>query len=248
MALRDQPYLPLFVQDFLTDEKLMECSAAATGVYIRIMCVMHKSEVYGKILLKQKDKQSNEQVDNFASKLVRHMPFDLQTILVSLKELLSEGCLYIDGDFLIQKRMLRDGEISLKRSESGRKGGVTTQNNVKEFALAKTEANTENAIEINNSINSEIKEVGTEASIAAAKAAWDDQRWREQICLANYITIDQLKQWMYSYNASIANDIIQGFSTSKYKKMFDGWLKSKLAKGVKIPDKPTNGASQLRTL
>ena len=43
MALRDQPYLPLYVQDFLTDEKLAECSAMATGVYIRLMCIMHKS-------------------------------------------------------------------------------------------------------------------------------------------------------------------------------------------------------------
>ena len=59
MALRDQPYLPLYVQDFLTDEKLIECSASATGVYIRVMCIMHKSDPYGMILLKQKDKQTS---------------------------------------------------------------------------------------------------------------------------------------------------------------------------------------------
>ena len=41
MARKDLPYLPLYVQDFLTDEKLMECTASATGVYIRIMCVLH---------------------------------------------------------------------------------------------------------------------------------------------------------------------------------------------------------------
>lgn len=32
MALRDQPYLPLYVQDFLTDEKLRECSYEAEFV------------------------------------------------------------------------------------------------------------------------------------------------------------------------------------------------------------------------
>ena len=46
MSLRNQPYIPLYVQDFMTDERLNECSAAANGVYIRLMCLMHKSEEY----------------------------------------------------------------------------------------------------------------------------------------------------------------------------------------------------------
>ena len=71
MALRDQPYLPLYVQDFLTDEKLIECSASATGVYIRVMCIMHKSDPYGMILLKQKDKQTSSTIQNFALKLIK---------------------------------------------------------------------------------------------------------------------------------------------------------------------------------
>ncbi len=54
MALRNQPYLPLFVQDYLTDEKLNECSAQSQGVYIKIMCLMHKSETYGKNFAKAK--------------------------------------------------------------------------------------------------------------------------------------------------------------------------------------------------
>ena len=62
MALRNQPYFPLYVQDFMTDEKLNECSAKANGIYIRLMCIMHKSEEYGTILLKQKYKQ-NEMTD-----------------------------------------------------------------------------------------------------------------------------------------------------------------------------------------
>lgn len=136
MALRDQPYLPLFVQDFLTDEKLMECSAAATGVYIRIMCIMHKSEDYGTILLKQKDKQSVKPLQNFAYKLAKHLPYDLPTIESSLNELIQEGCLNIDGDFLIQKRMVKDSKISIKRSESGMKGGARSR----EIAQAKSKA------------------------------------------------------------------------------------------------------------
>ncbi len=151
MALRDQPYLPLYVQDFLTDEKLSECSAKATGVYIRLMCLMHKSETYGRILLKQKDKQSEKQIENFAFKLVKQMPYSLPEVLEGLTELVEENVLSLEGDFLIQKRMVEDAQLSEKRSLSGKKGGLKTVENKQFFALdfakAKSEANTENEIE-----------------------------------------------------------------------------------------------------
>ena len=98
MSRREQPYLPLYVMDFLTDEKLVECSAESTGVYIRLMCLMHKSEQYGAILLKQKDKQTGKQIYDFACKLMRQMPYDIETIERSLTELLNEGVLSMDGD------------------------------------------------------------------------------------------------------------------------------------------------------
>ena len=69
MALRDQPFLPLYIQDFMTDEKQAECSAESTGVYIRLMCLLHKSDTYGKIQIKakfkQNDKQNDKQILNF---------------------------------------------------------------------------------------------------------------------------------------------------------------------------------------
>ena len=66
MALRDQPYIPLYVQDFMTDEKLNECSAESTGVYIRIMCLMQITR--GTILLQKYHKRYN--IKNFL-KLLR---------------------------------------------------------------------------------------------------------------------------------------------------------------------------------
>ena len=123
MALRDQPYLPLYVQDFLTDEKLIECSASATGVYIRVMCIMHKSDPYGMILLKQKDKQTSSTIQNFALKLIKSLPYDLDVIKSGLEELINEDVLQIEDDKLIQKRMVKDFSISNKRAEAGKKGG-----------------------------------------------------------------------------------------------------------------------------
>ena len=129
MALRDQPYLPLYVQDVLTDEKLIECSAEAHGVYFRLLCILHKQETYGLLCLKQKYKQTDKQISNFALMLCKQMPFEANQIQKSLEELLAEGVLILEDDKLYQKRMLKDGELSSLRSDIGKKGGsnVTKQ-------------------------------------------------------------------------------------------------------------------------
>lgn len=143
MALRDQPYLPLYIQDFLTDEKLMECSASTLGIYIKLMCILHKQEEYGVILLKQKDKQNTEQVLNFAYKVAKFLPYNLVDVVEAIHELLNEKVLHIEGDKLIQKRMQKDGLISDERKKSGSAGGKKTQLKNKKFAKAKSKANSE---------------------------------------------------------------------------------------------------------
>ena len=176
MALRDAPYLPLYVNDFTTDEKLNNCSAESTGVYIRLMCLMHKSQTYGKVLLRQKDRQNERQVLNFAAMLARHMPYSIETIARSLDELLEEGVIYLDGDELCQKRMIHDGIVSERRSENGKKGAEQTNSRFKqsnEFAAAKHSAKhsanvsanseNENEYEIENEINK--KEINGEVEI-----------------------------------------------------------------------------------
>jgi hypothetical protein len=147
MALRDQPYFPLYVQDFLTDEKLNCCSAATQGVYIKILCILHKQEEYGCILFKQKDKQTDDKLKNFALKFAKLLPFDSNTIHEALIELIDEGVLIIDGDKLYQKRMVKDGEISLTRSKAGKIGGGNPnlfKQNDKQMFKQKYKQNTEN--------------------------------------------------------------------------------------------------------
>ena len=152
MALRDQPYLPLYVMDFVTDEKLEQCSAESTGVYIRLMCYMHKSVPYGTVTLNQKCKSDGDAVAGFAKMLSRPMPYDTAVIERSLKELIEMGVLTLDGDVLIQKRMVRDSEISEKRAFAGSKGGKQKSSK----SEAKSKQNTENEIEIENEDESEI--------------------------------------------------------------------------------------------
>lgn len=146
MSKRNQPYLPLYVQDYLTDEKLNMCSLSSQGVYIKIMCILHKSDEYGTILLKQKDKQNQNKCLNFARKLSKLLPIQVDDLKNAINELIEEGVLTIDGDKLYQKRMVKDNDISAKRSEAGKKGGEKTQF-AKAKVKAKHQANSENEIE-----------------------------------------------------------------------------------------------------
>lgn len=139
MALRDQPYLPLYVQDYLTDEKLNACCAATQGVYIKIMCILHKSEDYGKILLKQKDQQNPQQIKNFAGKLAKLLPFTESEIESALTELIDERVMTIDDNTLFQKRMVKDGELSEKRVFAANRS-VEKRNKNEDFAVAKPSA------------------------------------------------------------------------------------------------------------
>lgn len=170
MSRRNQPYLPLYIQDFMTDEKLMLCSAEATGVYIRIMCLMHKSDDYGKILLRQNFRQTERQIENFATQLAVFLPYSKEIILRSLNELLSEKVLTIDNDLLVQKRMVKDNELSVTRALSGKKGAEKTNNKHKDFASAKITANSENEIDIENesdNVNKKDKKFDFKKSLVA---------------------------------------------------------------------------------
>jgi len=124
MALRDQPYLPLYVQDYLTDEKLNMCSPSAQGVYIKIMCILHKQETYGEVVLfKQKDKQKTSMIENFALRFTKLLPFTYEDIHSALQELTEERVLVIDGDKIMQPRMVKDNRVSEARSQAAKKGG-----------------------------------------------------------------------------------------------------------------------------
>lgn len=158
MALRDQPYLPLYIQDFLTDEKLIMCSAATTGVYIRLMCLMHKSASYGSVLLRQNFKQNTCQILNFATQLTRQMPYDLTTIKQGLEELINEGVIFVENDKITQKRMVRDSYISELRKNAGKKGGFAKAKSVAKD-IAKDVANSENEYEYSSLNNTVIEEV-----------------------------------------------------------------------------------------
>jgi len=228
MALRNQPYLPLYVQDFLTDEKLIECSAKATGVYIRIMCILHKSDDYGCILLKQKDKQNSSNIKNFAIKLAKQLPYDLEEIETSLIELIDEKVLILEEDLLYQKRMRKDGNISDKRAKAGSKGAKKKSVNsfANDFAIANDEANSE----AKHLANSEI-EIENENKIDNKKEKKDKSKRKgkkeedEKLSYAEFVkmTESEYQKLISSYGEEFTKKCIttldnyKGSSGKKYK-------------------------------
>lgn len=157
MPLTNQPYLPLFVKDWLTSKKLKFCEINSHGLMINIMCYMHKEDDYGIILLEEKYKQNGSTVTNFALQFTKLLPFDKETIIKSLTELLQQKVLYLEDDRLICKRMVKDAKLSEIRALSGSKGGLKNKNNSKKFAKAKSQANSENENENENAINNVFK-------------------------------------------------------------------------------------------
>ena len=159
MALRDQPYLPLYVKDFISDEKLRLCSPATVGVYIMLMCVLHRSETYGALSLKdvRYNKTDNKNItkkescydfvirtlSQFAIFLERQLPFKSEEIEAALKELYYFGVIKLDGETLYQPRMVRDGEKSDKKGIAGRIGMRSRWSN-KNTCYNKTDNKTDN--------------------------------------------------------------------------------------------------------
>jgi len=158
MALRNQPYLPLYVNDFMNDEKLKPCSAESTGVYIRVMCLLHKCDEYGVLAFNELDARSDDICYDFARVLLPHLPYALEVIQRSLVELVARKVLLIDNDRLLQKRMVRDGNISAVRVSAGSSGGkAKAEKSSKTYSKhpSKTVANSDIDIVDDNDIESD---------------------------------------------------------------------------------------------
>ena len=116
---------------------------------------------------------------NFASMLLRQMPYSMSEIHDGLEELLDNKIIEIDGDYLLQKRMVKDGELSEKRAVAGKKGGKKSLgiclSKMSSKNISKSEANSENEndIDIENEYNikkfsflKELLSIGVERNIA----------------------------------------------------------------------------------
>ena len=169
--------MPLFVMDFNNDEKLRMCSAAATGVYIRLMCILHKSKDYGKLHLCKEFVYTNTdtnaiqtQIQNesdkenlysaFAENLAKQMPYKPEIIKIGLLELDYYGVIQLEGNTLYQPRMVRDAKLSETRRKSiNSRWGAKEQPETFVPTKPKTKRNTKSDTNThtNNNTNAEIE-------------------------------------------------------------------------------------------
>lgn len=200
----------------MTDEKLMECSAKSTGVYIRILCMMHKSKNYGTFLLKQNDKQNESNIINFACKLAKFLPYTLDVIESSLVELVTEEVLSIEGDLLSQKRMVKDGIISDKRALAGSKGGKKTFSIDDGFAQAKIQANSEDEDEDENKDSNN--------NFLFKETLLKNKNWKNSISKSFGIPIEEVPKKLEAFYYHIEEEFKVHPSMNEFTKHFKNWI------------------------
>lgn len=79
-----------------------------------------------------------------------------------------------------------------------------------------------------------VEEVGSEKVKEVANLVWQDQIWKEQMCMGLGVKIDELQKWLAMFNSSIASDKISNFDKSAYKKMSRGWIQKQRQKGTVV--------------
>lgn len=83
----------------------------------------------------------------------------------------------------------------------------------------------------------DLKPLGMDVVMLSHEKALKDQRWIEGVRIAHGIMKDgDLEKWLHRFSISIAQDTIENFSDSAYRKMFSGWLSQRVSKGDKLPE------------
>lgn len=126
-------WFKFYADAWLADEGLVACSFASQGVFMRMLCLMHKSSERGYLLA-----GSMVPTMDKLSRMLGSNPVELLPLLVELcdTQVLSkdEKRTACDGTILyFSKRMVRDTEQSETNSENGRKGWKTKSGGLSEI-------------------------------------------------------------------------------------------------------------------
>ena len=185
MALTDNPYMPLYVKDWQTSNKLKMCSLEAHGLLINILCLMHRENKYGRILLRQKFNVCSSNALAFCSQLAVLLPFTAEQMEGPLNELLEEGVLKIDGKYLVSEKLEALALLSEKRSKAGKKGGDASKGLPKHVAQAKSVANAATATATGIDINIEGVDEKIEMNWELKDELFSNQIWVDEISMAH---------------------------------------------------------------
>lgn len=211
----------MYVADIMTDEKLKECSAKSHGVYLLLICILHKQVEYGCLVLREKDLVSEKEFMNFAIRLKKFMPFETELINECLIDLKENDVIQIESNRLSQKRMIKDNATSEGRSKGGKKGMESRYGSDNGFKVPENKAK-----EI---IKTEFR---PELSVEKFEYYSSLEIWIESIGKSCKLPSSEIKSKLRGFIDELnLKEDLEGKAESDFKKHFINWLK--LQKDVK---------------
>jgi len=108
-----RPAFQFYIDDWLSPADLNSCSLAAQGLWIKMLCYMFQSPQRGVLLLTKQEIMTNKTLTKLTGE-------NEQTINKLIAELEMAGVFSrLDNQAIYCRRMLREWEISQKRSKAG---------------------------------------------------------------------------------------------------------------------------------
>lgn len=124
------PFLKFFPDEYLSDDKLRRCSLAARGLFMDMLCLMHKNDRRGYLQLATGEPWPLDQL----ARICGH-PTDQMNQL--LRELFSAGVFSAEPTgVLYSRRMVKEHKLYLELSKAGAKGGRKRVENAKGLSLS----------------------------------------------------------------------------------------------------------------
>lgn len=132
-------YIHFYPNDWLSDERVRSVSPAARGLWIDLLCIMHKNDPRGYLQRADGAPYSTEQISSMTG--ICH---DFAIGLLS--ELLSSGVAsQTDEGVIFNRRMVREGDLSEKRAIAGTIGSQKRwQNDSKQHGKTIATADSDN--------------------------------------------------------------------------------------------------------
>lgn len=163
-----KPYMPFYIGDYKKDITVQSLDRYERNIWLDLMCLMWESSERGYLTINGKP-MSHEAI-------ARAIGEDNQNFKICLTKILDNGCFNVREDGAIfSRRMVRESEISVKRSISGSQGGnpnLLKQNSSK--PSSKTQASSDIDIDNDNVIDLNILKEDPKAAKAVNR--WIEHR------------------------------------------------------------------------
>jgi len=149
------PWTKWYWADWVSDTGIRACSLAAQGLWMNMLSIMARSKKKGYLLDNEKQMESKT--------LARLLGLDEKEVILLIEELRKHGVFSEDEIGIYNRRMAREGAISIIRSQAGKLGGrprkqKESKKKAKGFSFVKAPSASASASASNSSLNKNLKE------------------------------------------------------------------------------------------